>query len=236
MKYTKDFLYSAYIHKVSSNLFLNPYFSREQRNCSFAEVIKALPVHKIVNIGSGGERYLSTQLLSSHQLIDLDVCGDADVIQDLNLCPDLPFASNEFTLSLCLDVLEHIETFHSVFDELVRISSRYILISLPNSAQEYYRLYNLFGSTSSSLDPFQSGVTSKYYGLPLVPPQDRHRWFLTSLDIIRFCIHKEDQYNLNLKFLEIKSTNPIHRIIYRLNRRLFLNISQSTIIALFDKG
>ena len=234
--YSQVFLYSAYIRKVSSNLSLTPYYSREQRNLSFAEAIKTLPVHKIANIGSGGARHLANTLSGSHQVTDLDVSGDADVIQDLNLYPELPFATNEFTLSLCLDVLEHIEPLHSVFDELIRISSRYILISLPNSAQEYYRLHNLFGPNGCSLDPLQSGVTSKYYGLPLVPPQDRHRWFLTSLDIIRFCIHKEYQYNLKLQFLEIKPNNLMHRILYKLNRRLFLNISQSTIIALFEKS
>ncbi|MBN2033308.1 MAG: class I SAM-dependent methyltransferase [Deltaproteobacteria bacterium] len=54
------------------------------------------------------------------------VCGD---------CSSLPFADDSFDAAICLEVLEHLpqETFSRTLGELQRVTSRYLLISVPNA-------------------------------------------------------------------------------------------------------
>jgi ubiquinone/menaquinone biosynthesis C-methylase UbiE len=48
---------------------------------------------------------------------------------------DIPFADDTFPLVLCTDLLEHLDDPARAFSELVRVSSRYVLISVPYSIQ-----------------------------------------------------------------------------------------------------
>ena len=95
----------------------------------------------------------------------VDIRPDADTVLDLDR-NDLPFPHRSFDTVLCTDVLEHLERCHAVFDELCRVARRHIIVSLPNP------LRNLLMSISEG-----SGGRLKYYGLPVDPPSDRHRWF-----------------------------------------------------------
>jgi SAM-dependent methyltransferase len=89
-----------------------------------------------------------------------------------------PFDRDSFDVVLCLDVLEHLENIHEVFDELCRISKIYIIISLPNPAAI---AFNMFFKGDYSSD-----VSMKFYGLPNDKPNDRHRWFFTEKESINF--------------------------------------------------
>lgn len=53
---------------------------------------------------------------------------------------NLPFADGSFDLVLCLEVLEHLESPWLAVDELARVSSRDILVSVPN--QPFFSLAN----------------------------------------------------------------------------------------------
>lgn len=46
---------------------------------------------------------------------------------------DLPFPDDHFELVLCTDLLEHLDEPQRAFDELVRVSSKHVLISVPYS-------------------------------------------------------------------------------------------------------
>ena len=81
----------------------------------------------------------------------------------------LPFPDDSFDCVLCLDVLEHLDNLHEVFDQLCRVSRRYVLISLPNPWGSFFRL--LRGKDHCEMTPLL------HYGLPVEPPQDRHKWF-----------------------------------------------------------
>ena len=48
---------------------------------------------------------------------------------------DLPFADDSFSLVLCTDLLEHLDDPARAFSELVRVSSGYVLISVPYCIQ-----------------------------------------------------------------------------------------------------
>lgn len=103
--------------------------------------------------------------------VGIDLREDADVC--LNLDRDtrddgsiLPFPDRSFDTVLCTDVLEHLERCHKVFDELCRVSRDRVIVSLPNP------LANMIESIHRD-----SGGRLKFYGLPVDPPADRHRWF-----------------------------------------------------------
>lgn len=49
----------------------------------------------------------------------------------------LPFKNNEFDIVTCVDVLEHVEDFHSFLDELLRVSRKGVFISTPSRRPEY---------------------------------------------------------------------------------------------------
>lgn len=97
--------------------------------------------------------------------VGVDVLDSADVVVDLDR-EDLPFRDREFDTVVCTDVLEHLERCHAVFDELCRVASGHIIVSLPNP------LRNLLMGLHEG-----SGGREKFYGLPVDPPADRHRWF-----------------------------------------------------------
>jgi hypothetical protein len=82
------------------------------------------------------------------------------------------------------DVLEHLESFHLMNSELFRVAKNHVLVSLPNSAAEVF--YDGFWNRPQRIPDKERGTYTKYYGLPIEAPSDRHRWWLYFQDIIRF--------------------------------------------------
>ena len=95
----------------------------------------------------------------------IDVGGRPDLRVDLETTERLPFPDRAFDTVLCSDVLEHLDSLHRVFAELVRVTGRWLVISLPNNWTNARR-------------PIERGKGSfAFYGLPAEKPQDRHKWF-----------------------------------------------------------
>ncbi|MDW8103174.1 MAG: methyltransferase domain-containing protein [Anaerolineae bacterium] len=96
----------------------------------------------------------------------VDICPPADVI--INLENGLPFASQAYDVVIALDILEHINNLHKAFDEICRCARRFVIITLPNAYELKSRIKFLIGRSLSGK-----------YGLPLEPPEDRHRWLFS---------------------------------------------------------
>lgn len=105
----------------------------------------------------------------------IDLYGAPDFKVDLEREKLSHFSDGEFDMIVCTEVLEHLENFHEMIDEIFRVSNRYILISLPNCADFFTRINILF-----------TGNIGKFYGLPLEKPEDRHRWFFSHLNLENF--------------------------------------------------
>lgn len=82
----------------------------------------------------------------------------------------LPFADRSFDTVVCLDTLEHISDIRLAFFDLLRVSKNRVVVSLPNCWRK----------TLSDLIRGR-GIRSSY-GLPLVAPIDRHRWYFNVED------------------------------------------------------
>lgn len=106
--------------------------------------------------------------------VGVDIRPDADLIVDLDH-EDLPLTDRSFDTVVCTDVLEHLERCHAVFDELCRVAGENVIVSLPNP------LRCLMTAIAEG-----SGGRAKFYGLPVDPPADRHRWFFGHDEAVEF--------------------------------------------------
>lgn len=117
----------------------------------------------------------------------IDISGKPDITLDLEKIDCLPFVDHSFSCVLCIDVLEHIDNLHTIFNELVRVSQHYIIISLPNC---WHGARIRVGKGQGSI---------MHYGLPVVKPLDRHKWFFSFTEARNFIVTKADELNLTIE-------------------------------------
>ncbi len=114
------------------------------------------------------------RLLTGVAYTGVDMAGNPDITLNLDDVQRLPFDDHAFRCVICIDVLEHLENLHGILDELVRVAKQYVIISLPNcwcdARQPIGRGRGHFG----------------HYGLPVLPPSDRHRWFFSMTEATAF--------------------------------------------------
>ncbi|MDC6469742.1 class I SAM-dependent methyltransferase [Candidatus Pelagibacter sp. Uisw_099_02] len=177
--------------------YSNPdYKSREGRNAYCIKLIDEFfsDTKTILNLGGGGSRYFKD---TKYKVTEVDQSGDNNITLDLDNVEKIPFESNSFDTVICLDVLEHLENFHLILDEMNRVSEKYIIISLPNCVHAFFEI--LFDKRSKN--QFENGYYNKFYGLPLNKPSDRHRWFFTISDIENFFEYYSKKNNLKVEFI-----------------------------------
>ncbi len=161
---------------------------RPDRNAFCARLLRERGMTgPILNVGSGGKEFLKKSMPES-EITDIDICGAVDHVINLEKDLPLPFKTASYETVLCLDVLEHLDNFHAVFDELLRVTRSNLVISLPNAPAGYFRNL-LFNLRTDRNHPDSFGRYAKYYGLPLAPPKDRHKWFLGLEDALAFFEH-----------------------------------------------
>ncbi|UCE83550.1 MAG: class I SAM-dependent methyltransferase [Deltaproteobacteria bacterium] len=137
--------------------------NRESRSRYVAKRFQRYFLDSLLDVGCF-EAPLRT-ILEGIEYTGIDLAGKPDIQLDLENCTKLPFASDKFQCVICVDVLEHLDNLHAVFDEIVRVAAHYIIISLPNCWRDARR-------------PIERGTgTFAHYGLPVDPPLDRHKWF-----------------------------------------------------------
>ena len=145
-------------------------------------------------------------LLDGVEYTGIDLSGDPDIKLDLERCSELPFPANTFVCVLCIEVLEHLDNLHAVFGEIVRVSKRYVIVSLPNCWRD-------------ARSPIARGKGSfAHYGLPLEPPPERHKWFFGFSEARRFLDHQASRHNLTI--VEMFSTEKPRAWLLRTIRKM----------------
>lgn len=188
------------IFKTYHNPDINPcYIDRAERNRFAAEQLQRTHVTRVLNLGGGGARHLQASLSNNDiELCEVDFHGDCDLKVNLDTLPNLPFEDGSFDVACAFDVLEHLEKFHLINEEMFRVAKRYVLISLPNSAAEIF--YDCLRNRPQKHPDLERGTFSIFYGLPLRPPSDRHRWWMYFHDILRFYFYFSLKHNASLEF------------------------------------
>lgn len=115
---------------------------------------------KILDIGCGKKK------LPDAIGVDRNPNSDADVIHDLNVFP-YPFAANEFEGVNCDSILEHLQDFFRVMEEIHRITAPggLVWVKVP-----YYTSFDAYTDpthahffTSRSFDYFRDNYAYSYY-------------------------------------------------------------------------
>jgi SAM-dependent methyltransferase len=195
------------------------YRNREDRNRFAATFIRTLGAERILNIGSGGRRHLASKLGDGCTVFEADLVGDCDLKVDLDTLERLPFADGHFDLSSAFDVLEHRENFHFVNQELWRVAGKAMLLSLPNAGPAI--VSEVLRNRPPRNQNIHHGVYTKFYGLPLVKPRDRHRWWLFFEDIVRFYVWFEKHNACSVAFA-VPRPKPARRLLAALvGKRLY---------------
>lgn len=188
------------IYESHHNKDIDPqYLDRPDRNRFAAEQLRSSETKSILNLGGGGARHLQESLASkSISVYEVDMQGDCDLLTNLDDLDRLPFDDNSFDVVCAFDLLEHVENFHLLNDEMLRVAKDYILISLPNCGAEI--LFDPLMNRPQTSPDFDRGTFSKVAGLPLKNPSDRHRWWIYFNDIIRFYYYLSLRNSTSLEF------------------------------------
>lgn len=159
---------------------------------------------KILDVGC--DKALVRTLLPNVDYTGVDVVGDPDIRLNLEDIDELPFDNGAFDCVLCSDVLEHLDNLHHIFGELVRVAKKHLIISLPNNWANARR-------------PIARGKGSfGHYGLPIDPPQDRHKWFFSLSEAINFI--KEQGKKYPIAILELHVNEKPRPLLIKAFRRL----------------
>ncbi|MFX0197074.1 MAG: class I SAM-dependent methyltransferase [Candidatus Hodarchaeota archaeon] len=190
------------------------YTCREDKPRYVWEKYRAILKGKILDVGAD-ECGLRWFLPEGTDYMGIGLGGAVERRIDLEK-EKIPYRENTFACVLCLDVLEHLDNIHEVFDELCRVTSRYLIISLPNPWADFMGMLR-DGYYKHTEFPM------KFYNLPTTPPRERHKWFYGIHEAERFLeergqlngmkiIHMEREVRGN--WLKIKIFELIGRFLF----------------------
>ena len=206
--------------------------TRGERSAFVAHFAKQNSSKSILNVGSGGERAIAKYLDPGIVSFDIDFVGDVDLKLNLDDIDQLPFDNGSFDLVCAMDVLEHLENFYEINNEIYRVSSKIVLISLPNSAAEIpYIIANRIKTNSN----IERGYFSKYYGLPIKKQMDRHRYWMYLQDIIRFYDNFSSEKGCKCEYIipELSLKRKILKLI--IGKRIFYTFFNSHVCIVINK-
>ncbi|MBI3881378.1 MAG: methyltransferase domain-containing protein [Verrucomicrobia bacterium] len=138
---------------------------RRLRSEYIAARFRPLLKGKVLDVGC--DRALLKQLVPGLDYFGIDIGGTPDRVVDLEKENAVPFPDNSYDCIVCSDVLEHLNNIHHIFAELIRVTRGHVVLSLPNNWTNARR-------------PVARGKGAiGHYGLPVNPPEDRHKWFFS---------------------------------------------------------
>lgn len=158
------------------------------------------------------------------EYVGVDVAGKPDVFVDLEK-QKIPFPNNAFDCVVCTDVLEHLDNIHETFDELIRLSRKYIIISLPNC----------YSVNFLKIIKGEGGL--KFYGLPIEKPKDRHKWFFNYQEAEEFVTKRAEKNNTKIIEISVPQRKSFKNFILKiLLGRKYKNINYPCLWALIKKN
>lgn len=116
---------------------------------------------KVLEVGSG-DNWLKTQIKGC---ISVNNEPPTDIIMDLEKVRlTSKFKENSFDTVICTGVLEHLNNYQPVLDDMIKIARNFVIIALPNETNIVARLQFLLGNIRETEFGFN--------------PPNRHKWVL----------------------------------------------------------
>ena len=168
--------------------------NRDEKQQFIAEKFKDILKKSVLDVGAD-EGYIKKYMPEGVAYKGIGLGGENPDIVAVNLEENaIPFDNGTFETVMCMDVLEHLENIHHVFKELCRVSSKNVLISLPNP------LGDLMGNMRKQNHKQHQLV--KFYGLPVEKPNDRHKWFFSATEAQYFVSTLAEECGYEIHFYE----------------------------------
>jgi len=209
-------------HDIKELIF--QFNSRNSRATFIYELFEQYFNNSVLDVGCFNAPLRSQLKGLSYTGIDID--GDPDLKINLEEQERLPFQDCSFELTICTEVLEHLNNLHSVFDELFRVTSKYLIISLPNSW------------CNARVKIERGNGDFLHYGLPTLKPLDRHKWFFNATHSIDFFCDAAPP-GFRVKEIFAVEKNKFFLLKYfrkiRYPKMKYLNRYCHTVIALFER-
>ncbi len=168
--------------------------------------------YSILDVGCRGKelKALLTNI-GRYQGIDLEV-SDEVIAHDLEY--PIPMEGESFDVAVALDVVEHVENSHQLVSELLRISGKKVIISLPNMYHWRFRINVLLGRD----------IGGKYK-FPTQPIKDRHRWVTSYNSSKDFILANSSGYDVKILpiIIERKFNKPFQLLDF-LGAKFFPNL------------
>jgi len=127
-----------------------------------------------------------------------------------------------------IDILEHVDDPYFLFEKLLRMTDRYLVVSLPN-------IYDLKSKFHFVVKDSLGGK----YSFGVSNSLDRHRWIMSYEEINRFYLHKKKEGCLDLKVVDIRYGEMNASLTslggYFLRFLLPTRYTTSSVVALFSK-
>jgi hypothetical protein len=188
------------------------YTSREDKPEYVWQKYREILQGKILDVGAD-QCGLKKLLPGGTEYTGIGLGGTVDVEIDLEK-DKLPYEDNSFDCVLCLDTLEHLNNIHAVFDELCRVTSQYLITSLPNPWASFISMLRMGYYKHTELP-------MKFYNLPTDPPEDRHKWFYGLHEAERFLRERGRRNGMEILQLDGENANlNLKRRLYRIVLKL----------------
>lgn len=152
------------------------YYDRASKPAYVADKYRSILQGLVLDVGADGSQ-MAAALPASCDYVGIGIGVPPTIPVDLETM-GVPYASRSFDCVLCLDVLEHVDDPHELFDELCRVSRGFVIVSLPNCWAAFWGMLRH--------GPYRPGQATKFYGLPVDAPEDRHKWFFDVFEAERF--------------------------------------------------
>ncbi len=166
------------------------------------------------------------ELLPNEEYYGVDIVGNPDQVINLEQSEKLPFEDGSFNCVICIEVLEHLNNLHAMYQELFRVSSRDVIVSLPNC----------WCGARGKIEKGRGEIL--HYGLPHEKPVDRHKWFFNVTQVVDFfeAVHPAEYEMVDLRVVE-KPRNILLKSFRHLRYRqsCYDNRYSHTIFAVFKR-
>lgn len=204
----------------------SPYQDRESRYQFVAKMFKKYLKDSILDVGSS-HNYLKKYIKDDTRYVSVDIVGEPSFKIDLEQEGLKRFEDNSFTTVICCDVLEHVDNLHEIFDEICRVSNRFVIISLPNNWLHFKYLL------------IKNKGTPKFYGLPIEKPVDRHKWFFNYDQALDFLIKRgkvnkfEYKVHIPIPFIHFGVKRQVLNILFKMYYRGQFGLNNSSYLSVW---